>query len=476
MTAIIIWGIALIWIANTIGAVITVFRQQRDIAATWAWLLVLIFLPIIGFVLYLFFGKKLPEDHMVDLKTQERLGIDALVTSQKAALRQAQKQHTLPPETQSLINLFLVSNTAVVTQENNVTILTDLKAAYQQLLTDVNRAQDHIHLEYYAFYDNEHGRQLVNLLAYKALRGVKVRVMYDAFGSQHLSRQFFKPLEAAGGQVVPFFSSRFRFVNLRFNFRNHRQLAVIDGNTAYLGDFNQNNHHVNIPARDTRIRITGDGVLSFQARFFMDWNAATRQEKVYYSPQYFPNSDEHGQTSMQLVSSGPDRELDEIKLGFLKMIAAAKKRLWIQTPYFIPDDSVLAALVLAINSGVTVKIMMAKRAKHKMIHHASLYYARQIVKAGGQIYFSESTGFKSRVMLVDEQLAAVGTANLDIRSFRLNFETTAFLYDAQLATELEQSFTADLKECLPFTKQRIQEQSNQERWSQDLARLFAPIM
>ncbi|UTB70526.1 hypothetical protein A4W71_05255 [Latilactobacillus curvatus] len=171
MTAIIIWGIALIWIANTIGAVITVFRQQRDIAATWAWLLVLIFLPIIGFVLYLFFGKKLPEDHMVDLKTQERLGIDALVTSQKAALRQAQKQHTLPPETQSLINLFLVSNTAVVTQENNVTILTDLKAAYQQLLTDVNRAQDHIHLEYYAFYDNEHGRQLVNLLAYKALRG-----------------------------------------------------------------------------------------------------------------------------------------------------------------------------------------------------------------------------------------------------------------------------------------------------------------
>lgn len=476
MTAIIIWGMALVWIANTIGAVITVFRQQRDIAATWAWLLVLIFLPIIGFILYLFFGKKLPEDYMVDLKTQERLGLDALVTTQKAALRQAQKQHILSPETQRLINLFLVSNTAVVTQENCVTILTDLKAAYQRLLTDINQAQDHIHLEYYAFYDNEHGRQLVNLLAYKALRGVKVRVMYDAFGSQHLSRQFFKPLEAAGGQVVPFFSSRFRIVNLRFNFRNHRQLAVIDGNTAYLGDFNQNNHHTGSPARDTRIRVTGDGVLSFQARFFMDWNATTRQEKVYYSPQYFPDSDEHGQTSMQLVSSGPDRELDEIKLGFLKMIAAAKKRLWIQTSYFIPDDSVLAALILAINSGVTVKIMIPKRAKHRIIHHASLYYAKQIVKAGGQIYFSESTGFKSRVMLVDGQLAAVGTANLDIRSFKLNFETTAFLYDAQLATELEQSFTADLKDCLPFTKQRIQEQSNQERWSQDLARLFAPIM
>ncbi|KRM22278.1 cardiolipin synthetase [Latilactobacillus graminis DSM 20719] len=452
------------------------FRQQRDIAATWAWLLVLIFLPIIGFILYVFFGKKLPEDHMTDLKTQSRLGIDALVTTQKAALRQAKYQRALSPEIQNLINLFLVSNTAVLTQENNVTVLTDLKAAYQQLLADINQAQNHIHLEYYAFYDNQHGRQLINLLASKALRGVKIRVMYDAFGSQHLPHRFFKPLEVAGGQVVPFFSSRFRFFNLRFNFRNHRQFAIIDGNIAYLGDFNQNNHNVNLPARDTRIRVTGDGVLSFQARFFMDWNAATRQDKIYYSSQYFPDLDEHGKTSMQLVSSGPDRELDEIKLGFLKMIAAAKKRLWIQTPYFIPDDSVLAALMLAINSGVTVKIMMPQRAKHKLIHHASLYYARQIVKVGGQIYFSESTGFKSRVMLVDDQLAAVGTANLDIRSFKLNFETTAFLYDAQLVHELEASFKADLKNCLPYTKQRIQEQSTQERLSQDLARLFAPIM
>ena len=179
---------------------------------------------------------------------------------------------------------------------------------------------------------------------------------------------------------------------------------------------------------------------------------------------------------MQLVSGGPDRELPEIKLGFLKTIAAAKKRLWIQTPYFIPDDSVLAALVLAINSGVTVKIMIPENPKHRLVHQANLYYARQIVRAGGQVYLYQSSGFRVRAMMIDGQLAAIGTANLDIRSFKLNFETTCFLYDPSLTTQLEQDFQIDLKLCLPLTKQRLAQQTTGQRMRQDLARLLAPIL
>jgi len=477
-TPIVIWGIVIIVVVNTFGAIITVFRQQRDIAATWAWLLVLILLPIVGFILYLFFGQKISEEKIYDLKTQARLGIDQRVTEQKERMRQlkTQAEPTLSPEIQSLINLFLVSNTAVLTRENQVSVLTELPEAYQRLLIDINSARDHVHLEYYAFFESAHGKQLVNLLAYKAQQGVKVRVIYDAFGSQKISRHFFKPLLKAGGQVTPFFSSKFRFINFRFNFRNHRQFAIIDGNTAFLGDFNQFNYYRGSLARDTRLKITGDGVLSFQARFFMDWNAATRQSKVYYSPAYFPTSAEHGTTNMQLVSGGPDRELPEIKLGFLKTIAAAKKRLWIQTPYFIPDDSVLAALVLAINSGVTVKIMIPENPKHRLVHQANLYYARQIVRAGGQVYLYQSSGFRVRAMMIDGQLAAIGTANLDIRSFKLNFETTCFLYDPSLTTQLEQDFQIDLKLCLPLTKQRLAQQTTGQRMRQDLARLLAPIL
>ena len=222
--------------------------------------------------------------------------------------------------------------------------------------------------------------------------------------------------------------------------------------------------------------MSGDGVLSFQSRFFMDWNAATQRQKVYYSQHYFPSSVEHGKTSMQLVSGGPDRDLPEIKLGFLKLIAAAKKRLWIQTPFFIPDDSVLAALILAINSGVTVKIMIPEKAKHSLVQHANLYYARQIVKAGGQIYLYKAGAFRARTMMVDGQLSAVGTANLDIRSFKLNFETTNFLYDPALTNTLELTFQKDLKASVPLTKQQLNAQTTNQRLSQDLARLLAPIL
>ncbi|MFL2080955.1 cardiolipin synthase [Latilactobacillus sakei] len=478
MTTIIIIILSLILVINTIGAIITVFRQSRDIAATWAWLLVLILLPVIGFGFYLFFGKKLSAEHLYDLRTQAKLGIDERVTQQKAELRQRRKQnhHSTTPEIQSLINLFLVSNTAVLTQENKVSVLTDTTTAQERLLADMSRARDHIHLEYYAFFDDPFGHILIKTLAYKAYQGVKVRVIYDGFGSQKIPRSFFKPLEEAGGQVTPFFSSRFRLINFRLNFRNHRQLVVIDGNTAYLGNFNQHSVDTHLPVRDTRLRISGDGVLSFQSRFFMDWNAATQRQKVYYSQHYFPTSAEHGQTSMQLVSGGPDRDLPEIKLGFLKLIAAAKKRLWIQTPFFIPDDSVLAALILAINSGVTVKIMIPEKAKHSLVQHANLYYARQIVKAGGQIYLYKASAFRARTMMVDGQLSAVGTANLDIRSFKLNFETTSFLYDPALTNTLELTFQRDLKDSVPLTKQQLNAQTTNQRLSQDLARLLAPIL
>lgn len=472
-----------IFTINTVLAVITVFREKRDISATWAWLLVLNLLPIFGFIIYFFFGKKISKQKIFDMKIQKEVGMQKLVEIQKELL----EENTLLPATKyteqgkEMANMFLESDDAVITKGNKVKIFIDGRKKFDSLLADIRQAKNHVHLLYYTIHPDELGQSIVEALEERAAAGVEVLVIYDAMGSRSTKKKFFKRLEELGGKTQPFFGYTFGLINLRINFRNHRKIAIIDGNTGYIGGFNIGNEYLGKVKkfgywRDTHLRVEGDAVLALQNRFFMDWNAAAKNEKLEYKKEYFPLEAKKGKTTMQIVSSGPDSEQQQIKKGYIKMISMAKKSVWIQSPYFIPDDSVLEAITIAVMSGIDVRIMIPNKPDHPFVYRATTYYAKEMVEAGAKVYVYDNGFLHAKTVVVDGEIASVGTANFDVRSFKLNFEANAFLYDSEIAEELEAIYLKDIEKSYLLTSEILDKQSFWLKFKQELSRLFSPIL
>lgn len=360
-------GLAIaIVVINAAIAIVTVFREPRDIAATWGWLLVLLLLPVVGFVLYFLFGRKLSSHKLNTMATQQRLGIDQMVAAQQEAINVGQdligggSQAGVP----ELVRTLLQVDGALITTMNSVQLLAERAQFTRLLFADMAAATDHIHIEAYTIEPDATGQALVQLLTKKAQAGVRVRVIYDTFGSHRLKRDFWTPLREAGGQVEPFFATRWGRVNPRINFRNHRKLTVIDGAVGYMGGFDigasptrRHPRRLQI-SRDTQLRITGQAVAVLQARFFVDWNTTAKIQKVHFQRAYFPAAADNGKTTMQIVAGGPEQPHPAIKLGYLRLFTLAKHSIWIQTPYFVPDDSLLDALTIAANAGIDVRIMV----------------------------------------------------------------------------------------------------------------------
>lgn len=482
--------ISLIIIVNTFLAVITVFKEKRDIAATWAWLLVLNLLPIIGFILYLFAGKKISKEKIFDLKAQTKLGIDQLVNLQK---EQWNRQELLPSdlltnEARQAAHLFLEADQAIFTKNNSLSIFTDGHAKFDALLNDIAQAKDHIHVEYYSIFSDEIGTKFLTALKEAVKRGVKVKVIYDSMGSRGQRHNFFAEFEKLGGQAEPFFGSKRAPIHSpRINYRDHRKIVVIDGTISYIGGFNVGDQYLGRSAkfgywRDTHVRIDGNATVALQSRFLMDWNATIKNSKgrtkIEYSDSYFPLRHEStaGSTGIQIVSSGPDSETEAIKLGYLKLISSANEYIYIQTPYLIPDDSVLEALSLAALSGVKVKIMIPSMPDHIFVYRATQYYAKTLLEKGIEIYQYENGFLHSKTVVIDGQLCSIGSANMDIRSFKLNFETNAFCYDRHLANEFKKIYENDLQYCQQLTLDYFDKQSNWLKFKQYFSRLLSPIL
>lgn len=477
-----------VFIVNDIIAIITVFREKRDIAATWAWLLVLTLIPVVGFIFYLFAGKKISQEKIFDLKTQERTGLAQLVSLQK---EQWQEQELMPKEiltveSRQVTKLFLETDEAILTKHNQVTLYTDGQEKFAALLADILAAKKHVHVEYYAIFSDEIGTKLKQALITVAKRGVKVKVIYDSLGSRGQRHGFFKDLEKVGGQAEPFFGHRRSPIHSpRFNYRAHRKLVIIDGEIGYIGGFNVGDQYLGKSKyfgnwRDTHLRIVGNAVIALQSRFFMDWNATIKGDKkrtkLTYADSYFPLSSVRGTTSIQIVSSGPDNENEAIKLGYLKLISSANKTIDIQTPYLIPDDSIYEALSVAALSGIKVRIMIPSKPDHPFVYRATQYFAKALLEKGVEIYQYEDGFLHSKTFIVDDELASVGSANVDFRSFKLNFETNAFCYDRALVQKLQASFEQDLAKCSRLDEAHFRQQSVWLRFKQQFSRLLAPIL
>lgn len=480
--------IGIILVLNTVVAIITVFKEKRDITATWAWLLVLNLLPIIGFGIYLFVGKKISKEKMFDLKMQERLGLDQLVELQK---KQWKTEELLPEglgtnEARQTVHLLLETDQAVLTKNNKVEIFTDGHEKFAALLADIDRAKHHVHLEYYSFFSDRIGKKILDSLENAARRGVKVRVIYDSMGSRGQRRNFFNELERLGGEAEPFFAYKKALIHSpRINYREHRKLAIIDGKIGYIGGFNIGDQYLSRSEkfgywRDTHLRVLGNAVLGMQSRFLMDWNATIKnirgKKQVKYSEDLFPLHLEKGNVGIQIVSSGPDSDVEAIKLGYLKLISRANDYIYIQTPYLIPDDSVLEALSVAASSGVDVKIMIPCMPDHAFVYRATQYYAHDLIEKGVEVYTYDAGFLHAKTFVVDSQLSSVGSANLDFRSFKLNFEANAFCYDRVLAMKLKRLFEEDLKKCTKLTPEYFAKQSRWLTFKQYFSRLLSPIL
>ncbi len=468
-----------LYIINALTAIITVFRSHRDISAVWAWLLVLLLLPVVGFLIYFVFGRKLRANRMQDLMTQRLLGIDDLVDQQQQALAAGQPLIGTPGSggVSELVRTLLRADDALVTTHNDVQVLALREAFFKQLFEDIAVATEHIHIEAYTIRPDAIGHQLRDLLIEKAYAGVTVRVLYDTFGSHDLPNNFWKKLTAAGGQVERFVATKLGRWNPRINFRNHRKLIIIDGQLAYLGGFNLGKEHHGLPMlRDTQLRIQGKAVAVAQARFLMDWNGTSKQQKVKNVDVLFREPVVTGNTTMQIVSGGPEQQVEAIKLGYLGLINQAKRSIWIESPYFVPDDSLLDALTIAANAGVDVRVMIPKKANQILMAKASLFYLNQVVANGGQAFLYEEGFLHAKTIVVDGKYVSTGTANFDIRSFKLNFEIAAFIYDHRIGNTLQKLFLADMERAMPYTQKVIKAKTRPKQLSEELSRLLAPIL
>ncbi len=479
------WILLTIVIINELAAIFTVFREKRDIAATWAWLLVLTLIPVIGFIIYAFLGRKPTHGQLNRIKSQTRLKLKEAVERQKKQFKNMPKpKHSIMQVYRRTVMLFQSIDESFLSRHNHVDVFTDGNALFTRMFDEIADAKKSIHIEFYTIYNDKIGNHLRTLLEQKAAEGVEVRVLYDSWGSMGVKPSFYANLRELGGYATPFLMTRSNIFDFRINYRDHRKIVVIDGQTAYIGGFNIGDQYLGRspkfgPWRDTHLRVVGGGVYGMERQFIGDWNASVQKKTSiikHYHPYFPPIKVKNGNTALQTVSSGPEGELEKIKMGYLRLINVATDHIWIQTPYLIPDDSILDALQVAAHAGIDVRIMIPYKPDHPFVYRATQYYARALANQGVTIYTYQKGFLHAKTMMVDGRIASVGSANLDFRSFKLNFEINAFMYDSQLTDQLEEIYVNDIRNCRVMTPERFADQSHWLKFKQRFSRLLSPIL
>lgn len=466
---------------NLIFALLIIFFERKNPSATWAWLMVLILIPGVGFILYLLLGQNFSSRKMFNLKTTEdRFHKKLLIQGKQLSNDTLRFKDKNMIDYKDMVYMHLSNSQSIFTQDNNIKIYTNGYGKFSDLLSSIERAKSHIHMVYYIIKNDSLGNRVIDILTKKASEGVDVRLLYDGMGGIRLPKYFFDNLKKAGGKVACFFPSLLPLVNIRVNYRNHRKIAVIDGLEAYVGGFNIGDEYLGKNKkfgywRDTHIRVNGSAVDSLQQRFLLDWRYAS-SEKITFDKKYFPFKRTVGNIGMQIVSSGPDSEWEHIKNGYLKMIQSAKKSIYIQTPYFIPDESIFEALKIASLSGVKVKIMIPSKPDHPFVYWASLSYVGDLLKSGAKGYTYKKGFIHSKTIVVDGKVCSVGTANMDVRSFKLNFEVNAFIYDSQVSSNFEKIFDYDINDSIEITKKLYDRRSIIIKFKESISRLLSPVL
>ena len=345
----------------------------------------------------------------------------------------------------------------------------------------MKEAKDHIHLEYFIVKDSQIAREIQAILIDKARSGVEVRLLYDDFACWRLKikRSFLRELREAGVKCAAFLPTKFPIFGGQLNYRNHRKIAVIDGKISYTGGLNIGDEYMGRFKkfgywRDSHIRIRGIATHMLQLIFIVDWYLTTKE--LLNDEKYMPKMKTVGNTAIQVVGTGPDSKWEDIHYAFFSAISQAKKRVYIETPYFIPDESLLKAIKTAALSGVDVRIIFPQKIDHYIVNVASYSYLEEIMKTGGKVYLYQKGFIHSKVFLVDDEVASIGSSNMDLRSFMLNFEVNAFIYDREYINRIADQFYQDQEDSIQLLEEYYSKRTLWVRLAESIARLFSPLL
>ena len=468
-------------IATALGVLPFVFvpmvlLRKKEPAATFAWILVILFVPVLGIVMFWYLGRdrvRRPVRHRVAVsaplreKLDDRVsGADALgdVTFEKLLGDQ-------PEEQRGVMRLATHIAGADIRAGNDVRVIVGAQPAYDALVEAIAAAEHHVHLEYYIFRGDRSGRAILDALTDAARRGVEVRLLYDGFGSAGLGRHL-RALRKAGAEASVFFPLDPIRRASTINLRNHRKLVVVDGCVAFVGGINVGEEF--LPWRDVNLRIEGPVCAQVQRLFAADWYFSSRRELV--GEDYFPALDVRGDSLAQIVESGPDHTVEAIHRLYFAAIASARRRVWITTPYFVPDRAILAALQTAALRGVDVRLVVPRHSNHRVTFHAGRSFYDELLAAGVRIHEYLDGMLHTKTMVVDGRFGTVGSANLDVRSFRLNFELIAVLYGEGDVAELERIFREDLERTELVHLDSWRERPLSTRVKEGFGRLMSPLL
>lgn len=481
-----IWIMEHFWFINIIFSILIIFFQRRNPTTVWAWLLLLYFIPVLGFVLYLILGQNFRKDRMFRMKEIEGEIKYAVRRQEESIYRKKLKlKDSELDRFKRLILYNLNEGEAVLTDNNDVRIYTDGEEKFRALLEEMEHARNYIHIQYYIIRGDELWQEIEEVLIRKARQGVEVRILFDSMGCRGrkgMGSADWARLREAGIQAAEFFPAVFGKLQFRINYRNHRKIVVIDGRLGFVGGFNIGREYVGKDAkfgywRDTHICIEGSAVTSLAVRFVLDWNYAAK-ENLFLEDRLFeiPDYIREGKDLVQIVSSGPDSGSQVIRDNYLRMIHMARKSIYIQTPYFIPDDSIRNALIIAAKSGIDVRIMIPCKPDHPFVYWATYSYMGEMVEAGARCYTYDNGFLHTKCLCVDGLVSCIGTANMDIRSFSLNFEVNAVIYSAGTTGKLMKAFESDIAKSTLITKKKYEQRSLEVRVKEQFCRLFSPVL
>lgn len=466
-----------ILILNIIFSLSLIFIERRDPTTTWAWLLILNILPGLGFLIYILLGQNLSRQKIF----KEKTALDENKRRKLSNLHKSEShEHDGGEKFFDLRKMNFNHSGAKYTTNNEVKVYTNGEDKFKQLIEDIRNAEKYIHVEYYIFRNDILGKAIVDELTKKAESGLEVRLLVDSMGSHSLTKKSLKKYLAAGGKFSIFFPGILPHINTRINYRNHRKIVVIDGNYGYVGGFNVGKEYINRDPkvgfwRDTHVRIEGEAVNDLNERFLLDWCYASEEEIEDFN-EYIPDRKECGDVGIQIVTSGPDHKEEYIKNAYIKLINNAKKNVYMETPYLVPDLPILESLKISALSGVDVRIIIPGNPDHFFMQWAASSYIGELLEAGIKIYSYQNGFIHAKTIVADSTVISIGTANMDIRSFKLNFEVNAIIYDDRVATEAETQFMEDIKESEEITKEVYSNRSLTLRIKESLVRLVSPIL
>ena len=490
------WLVAGLAFAHLIALFGFVLVERREPSSTLSWVFALVFLPGVGLLMWLLIG---PQRQVRKARRRAMVNRSAVDVLQGWAVDPLDDLSSVAvPEAQAMIRLGTRLTTTPPTRGNRCTPLIDGAAAYEAMAKAIAEAVDHVHVEFYIIREDEEGERLIAALAARAAAGIEVRVLVDHIGSHGLSGRFWAPLLRAGGKMATFGKPGI-YLRLRgggrVDFRNHRKIVVVDGRVGFCGGINIGREYLGADRdighwRDTHVQIEGPAVIGLQATFALDWHAS--EGGAIGGERYFPAPPEEalGPSVVHIVDSGPDRRWSPIRHLYLQAAALARYRLWLTSPYFVPEQAMLQALVGAALRGVDVRLLVPKRSDNRLVTWASKSYFGELLEAGVRIYeydaarrrrFSfRGTGkpgmIHAKTLVVDDCLATIGSTNMDLRSFDLNYEIDALVYGAEFAAEMAAQFKRDLHATVRLRLAEVQGWGHMRRLKHGAARLLSPLL